>query len=124
LKKLVLILFSFISLFAFNSEMELFENLFGAMFKKQTIKVYTKKYKNLGGRLQVVHSCKKADIVLGDLECKNKPRFVLDYDEFKSYVDAIGGFYWRKGRPQLRLRKDKLEKYHLYISKEFEEYLN
>jgi len=124
LKKLVLIMVSYISLFAFNSEVELFENLFGVMFKKQIIKVYTKKYKKLGGRLKVVSSCKEADVVLGDVECENKPHFMLDYENFKHNKNAIGGFYWRKGRPQLRLRKENLMKYKLFVSKEFREYLN
>ena len=124
MKKLVLILVSFISLFAFSSEVELFGNLFKVMFKKDNIKVYTKNYQRLGIGLKIVNSCKEADIVLGNVKCANKPRFVLDYYSFKHNKEAIGGFYWRKGRPQLRLRKDNLIKYKLFISKEFEGYLN
>ena len=124
MKKFIILLSSFIYLFAFNSEISLFENLFGVMFKKTTIKVYTTKYKQLSGNLKIVNSCEKADIVLGDVKCPNKPQSVLDYDSFKQDKNAIGGFYWRKGRPQLRLRKNNLLKYKLFVSKEFKEYLN
>jgi len=104
--------------------MGLFGNLFSTMFKKNQIKVYTDKYDNSTDKIIIVYSCKEADIVLGDLICQNKPQFVLDYDSFKHNKNAIGGFYWRKGRPQLRLRKSNLIKHKLFISKEFEGYLN
>jgi len=121
LKTLILILIGF-QLFAYNSEIELFNRLFTIFMQKHNIKVYTQKYKTLGKDLKIVHSCKEADIVLGESMC-NKPRFLLDYYSFKNDKEAIGAFYWRKGRPQLRLRKEKLKKYNLYVSKNFEDYL-
>ena len=122
MKKIILIFLSIIYLFGFNNEIELFDTLFQVMLNKKKIKVYTKKYTHLGKNFIIVNSCKEADIVLGELNC-SKPRFVLDYYTLKSDKNAIGGFYWRKGRPQLRLRRANLEKYNLFISKEFEDYL-
>ena len=122
MKKIIIIFLSIVYLFGFNNEVELFNTLFKEMFNKTIIKVYTKKYTNLGNRFVIVNSCKKADIVLGELNC-SKPTFVLDYYNLKNNKNAIGGFYWRKGRPQLRLRRINLEKYNLYITKEFEDYL-
>ena len=120
MKKLILLL----AIVIVNAnEIELFENLFTQLFHKKEINIYTKKYSYFNSRiLKKVDSCKKADLVLGELDC-NKPRFVLNYHNFKKDKMAIGAFYWRKGRPQLRLRKDNILKYHLYLSKEFSEYL-
>ena len=123
MKKLVLILVSFISLFAFSSEVELFGNLFKVMFKKDNIKVYTKNYQTLGVGLKVVNSCKEADIVLGNVKCANKPRFVLDYYSFKHNKEAIGGFYWRKGRPQIKFKKNVIKKYNLFLPKSLKRYV-
>ena len=120
MKSLILL---FIVVFVNGNEIELFENLFSQMFKKTKVKVYTNKYKFFNSKiLYKVNSCKKADIVLGPLKC-DKPRFLLNYYNFKNDKKAIGAFYWRKGRPQLRLRKNNILRYHLHLSKEFSEYL-
>ena len=120
MKVMIILLVGFI--FAYSTEIELFNRLFTIFFQKNIIKIYTKKYKTLSKNLKIVNSCKNADLVLGNLKC-NKPRFLLDYYSFKNDKEAIGAFYWRKGRPQLRLRKEKLKKYNLYVSKNFEDYL-
>jgi len=122
LKKLVILLISLQTLFGYNSEVELFNKLFTILFQKKEIKIYTKKYTFLTPQLKIVSSCKLADLTLGELNC-SKPKFLLDYYNFKNDKNAIGAFYWRKGRPQLRLRKKELEKYKLFISKNFEDYL-
>jgi len=120
LKKVFLVFF--ITTFVFATEQsELFNNIFPELLHKNRIRVLTKlkldpKY------FIIVNSCKKAELVIGDFKC-NKPTFVLDYYEFKDNKNAIGAFYWRKGRPQLRFRKSNIDKYHLYISKDFEDYL-
>ncbi|QCI27911.1 hypothetical protein [Caminibacter pacificus] len=125
-KVIILLFFSVVLLFA-SAKIELFEKLFSTLFQKPVVYVLTNNpdIKNANSRvLIVVKSCKKADVIIGDVD-KNctKPRFLLDYYKFKNNKNAIGAFYWRKGRPQLRLRKKELEKYHLYISKEFEDFL-
>ena len=118
--KTVILLFMVVLLSA--NEVELFEKLFSEMFNKKEIKVYTK-YKNFNSKiLKKVTSCKEADIVLGELNC-SKPKFVLSYADFKNDSKVIGAFYWRKGRPQLRLRKNNILNHHLYLSKDFSEYL-
>ena len=122
MKKLVILLISLQTLFGYNSEVELFNKLFTILFQKKEIKIYTKKYTFLTPQLKIVSSCKLADLTLGELNC-SKPKFLLDYYNFKNDKNAIGAFYWRKGRPQLRLRKKELEKYKLFISKNFEDYL-
>jgi hypothetical protein len=111
-----------------NEERYLFEKLFQTLFNKKIIKVYTDKkdaqiIKN-SSVLKIVKSCKNADLVLNvtDMNC-SKPLFVLDYYVYKNHPEAIGAFYWRKGRPQLRLRKKLIKKYHLHVTKDFEDFL-
>jgi hypothetical protein len=115
-------------LFAENEEKYLFEKLFQILFNKKIIKIYTNKkdvqiIKN-SSVLKIVKSCENADLILNipDMNC-SKPLFVLDYYVYKNHPEAIGAFYWRKGRPQLRLRKKQIIKYHLYITKDFKDFL-
>jgi hypothetical protein len=107
-------------------EIKLFEKLFTGLFNKKTVYIYTKnkKYINIkSGYLINVDKCQKADLVLGISQtCKNKPVFLLDYYSYKENKNALGAFYWRKGRPQLRLRKKIIKKYHLQLLSEFREF--
>jgi hypothetical protein len=127
LKKILLFLVFFSSLFAKDIELKLFEQLFSSLFNKKTIYVYTSpKFDKIFKESKVlipVKECKKADIVFGVLKKCNKPIFVLNYYVYKSNPDVLGAFYWRKGRPQLRLRKKIILKYNLHIDKTFEDFL-
>jgi len=126
LRKVILIIFSSALLFA-SAKIELFEKLFTTLFQKPIVYVLTNnddiKY-STSKVLKIVNNCEDADIVVGNID-KNctKPRFLLDYYHFKKNPKAIGAFYWRKGRPQLRLRKKMIEEYRLHISKDFEDFL-
>jgi hypothetical protein len=129
LKKFAIFLTAMVFLFAEDSmELQLFEKLFSKLFNKKTVFVYTKpKYSKIFEDSKVIKltkSCKKADLQFGvyDKNC-TKPAFVLDYYIYKKHPDILGAFYWRKGRPQLRLRKKVIKKYNLHISKDFEDFL-
>ena len=126
MKKIVLFLGFSVLLFA-SAKLELFEKLFSSLFQKPVVFVLTNSSDILNADsrvLKVVHSCKKADVIIGNVD-KNcsKPRFMLDYYDYKQNKSAIGAFYWRKGRPQLRLREKEIKKYKLHISKDFEDFL-
>ena len=127
MKKVFLLVIFSIVVFAQNFEVKLFSELFTTLFNKKPVYIYTenKKYKTLHSlNLFVTNNCKKADIVLGVSEkCKDKPHFLLDYYNYKNDKNAIGALYWRKGRPQLRLREDNIKKYNLIIAPSFSEYL-
>ncbi len=109
-------------------ESTLFQRLFTELFDKKPVYVYTSaKYEKIlepSVNIIIVKSCKKADIQFGivDRNC-SKPVFVLDYYVYKKNPNILGAFYWRKGRPQLRLRRKIIEKYHLHICKDFEDYV-
>lgn len=71
-----------------------------------------------------VTSCKDADIViLKNLpnKCFNKPYFVTSYMDY-IHSNAIGAFYWRKSRPQLKLNAKMIKFYHLYLDKSLRKY--
>ena len=120
MKKLIILFFI---IFVNANEIELFENLFPQLFQKKEIKIYTYKYAKFNSSvLKKVNNCQSADIVLGEIKC-DKPKFLLNYYNFKKDKKAIGAFYWRKGRPQLRLRKENILYYNLHLSKAFSEYL-
>jgi len=129
LKKIFLLLIIFNAVvFALNdTEIKLFEKLFTTLFQKDVVIVYSEqsRYKNLNTlHLKSVKNCYRADIVLGVSKyCKYKPHFLLNYYNYMDNSDAIGAFYWRKGRPQLRLRKKQILRWHLHISPEFKEFL-
>jgi hypothetical protein len=129
LKKIIFIISISIT-FLFSSEIEakLYDKLFTTLFSKNIVKIYTEnpeikklKYKNI----VFVDDCKKADIVIGKIKQKcNKPVFVLSFKDYKHQKNAIGAFYWRKGRPQLRLRWIVIKKYHLYLSNDFKDFVD
>ena len=127
MRKLFLIIFIFTAVFAQNYEIKLFSQLFTVLFNKQPVYIYTEntKYKNIDSNfLKYTDICEKADLVLDKSHyCKNKPTFLLDYYDYVNDKNAIGAFYWRKGRPQLRLRRQNLLKYNLNISPEFKDYM-
>jgi len=114
-------------LIAQNVEIKLFSKLFTTLFNKKIVYIYSEiqKYKKINDNsLKNVNDCKKADIVLGKSKnCTKKLHFLLDYYDYKKDQDAVGAFYWRKGRPQLRLRKKIIENYRLHITPEFKEFL-
>jgi len=124
-------IFIFISevLLANSYEIKLYEMLFTKLFEKQKINLFVdknqKEFKN-SKVLKIVNTCKKADLVLlydiNNLKCKNKPIFVTSYIDFIS-SNAIGAFYWRKGRPQLILNKTMILSYHLHLDKSLLKYV-
>ena len=116
-------------LFANSYEIKLYETIFTKLFNKPVIYLFVDKnkeeFKN-SKVLKIVNNCKEADIILlyklEDLQCKNKPIFVTNYIDFIS-SNAIGAFYWRKGRPQLILNKKSIDSYNLHLDKSLLKYV-
>ena len=116
-------------LFANSYEIKLYETIFTKLFNKPVIYLFVdknkKEFKN-SKVLKIVNNCKKADLVLlydiNNLKCKDKPLFVTSYIDFKN-SNAIGAFYWRKGRPQLILNKKIIESYNLHLDKSLLKYV-
>jgi len=128
--KKILIIISISITFLFSSQIEakLYDKLFTTLFVKKIVKVYTEnpeikklKFKNI----IFVDDCNKADVVIGKIN-KNcsKPIFVLSFKDYRNMKNAVGAFYWRKGRPQLRLRFPVIKKYHLFLSNDFKDFID
>ena len=82
-----------------------------------------KKYSNLN----IVKNFNKADIIIVlNIPKKlpnNKPIFAVGYLTFKNCKPCIGGLYWKKGRPQLILIKERLQYFKINIPKEYRFYI-
>ena len=74
-----------------------------------------------------ITNCKKANILLiKDVEEKlkfEKPALALDYLSFKNCENCIGAFYWRKGRPQIILIRERLKKFNIKVKGELRRYI-
>ncbi len=128
--KAILILIFGLSLYA-NSlyETKLYKQVFTMLFGKKNINIYTNEvneqlFKN-SKKIKIVKDCNDADIVFLniDTKCNEKPLFVKDYDSFKNTKNVIGAFYYRKGRPQLKLRKKDINKFGLNLDNQLKAYL-
>jgi hypothetical protein len=129
LKVLVFLIIGIGFLYGGVEERILLEKVFENLFNKKVIKVYASKdvQKLLKGSvvIKIVKECKKADIIVGnfvDINC-SKPVFVFSYFLYKDHSNILGAFYWRKGRPQLRLRHNVIKKYNLFIKDDLKDFL-
>jgi len=78
-------------------------------------------------KVQLIKSPKDADFVLiqkdKDIHT-NGVIFVTNYHMLQHYKkDAIGGFYWQKGRPNILFLKPNLQKYKIRLPKDMQEYI-
>lgn len=118
-----------------NYTLKLYKHILHSIFKDLPIVIFADKdseqilKKSHDFRLQ--KRCNKStDILVGSnfrnlpKECKNKPLFVTTHREYMSSKNAIGAFYWTKGRPQIHFRKDLFKKYHLELPEDFQRYID
>lgn len=126
MKKIIIV---FLALFAFG-EIEglkpLLENVLPIITHKQKVKIFTlpKYYIYFKDKKFIlVDECKNSDIVFGNFICKNKPTFALDYYFYKKYKNAIGVFYYRKGRPQLKFKKKGLIKFFKSVPESLKDFV-
>ena len=111
MKKIIII---FLAVSAFGEILglkPLLENIFPLIVHKQKVKVFTipRYYKFFySKKFIIVKECERSDIVFGNFICDDKPTFALNYYFYKTHKNAIGAFYYRKGRPQLKFKKEGL----------------
>jgi len=114
-------------------ELKLYEKVLPYIFETP-IKVYvdgsTKNLLQNSDEFEIKSTCSD-DVVLvigknfSDLPqaCKEKPLFATSYRWYKNYKNSLGAFYWRKGRPQLRFKKDIFEKYNIDVPYSLRKYV-
>lgn len=109
---------------------EILEGLFP---QKKTIKIYiddvkkAKILKETGLPIKLVPYPQEADLLMISEKIgipADKPIFAGTYRILVIYPNrAIGGFYWKKGRPTLIFSEKSLHRYHFKLPKKFEKYM-
>ena len=133
--KVIILIFSLIvTLIANDIELEssIFNTIIQEITSKSTPKVYihteVKSLQTNPKQLQIVQSCKDADIVvlstLKDIPqaCQGKVFFGTRYGHLKNQ-DVIGAFFWQKGRPNVSFYKSRLNAYDIKLDKSFGKYI-
>jgi len=113
-------------------ERKIYNKVLHTLYVKPTINVYTDKKNYIRfpkeNNFNIVDKCDQSDVVFLSYEsslvyCADKPIFVDNYNDFISIPNVIGAFYYRKGRPQLKLNKDYINQFDLNIDKSLLKYV-
>ena len=135
MKKIILLLSIPFLLLAWDMQYELkiYATLLHNLFpKKQSIKVWSDDAKkedmlSIISGVKIVKNIKNADILIVEKDKKlpqKKLIFAINYLIFKYYEkDAIGGFYWKEGRPNILFLRQNLAKHHIKLPSEFNEFM-
>jgi len=135
IKKIIVTIFFLFSFLNANDNitLKLYEKVLTSIFHSQTIKVFvdeqSKEILKNSDVFEIVDSCDKSVVVLvGSFStlansCENKPIFSTSYRAFKHTPNSFGAYYWRKGRPQLKFKREALDKYHLSLPFTLERYI-
>ncbi|QOR61340.1 hypothetical protein ACM66Z_07755 [Sulfurovum sp. ST-21] len=127
-----------------ESTLKIYHQIFSVLVPKPVIRVFTddREYRQVfaySKRIFLSRDPEKADVILvtnrstlskirGEREnMRNKERepvlFVTDYRLLKLSPEAVGAFYWRKGRSQLLFIKNRLDKHNITLPKEYKNFL-
>lgn len=71
--------------------------------------------------------CEDADFILvakGDKNVCDKPEIVFNYASFLHDPNAVGVFFWQKGRPTIRFSAQRLKRYGLHIEGELSKFVS
>jgi hypothetical protein len=124
-------------LLAFSSnnsfEVKLYDKIFSSMFpQKAVIKVWSDSDEKVSfltkiPKVVIVNNQNEADILFVTKQkdiVSQKMKFVTSYQLLKKYrQSAVGGFYWKKGRPNILFLEANLNKYNISLPKSFNEYI-
>jgi len=108
------------------------EKMLNSMVKKKEIAVYSKnkticKIVFPAKEIQFTDSCQKADFVLCssgiDKSC-DKPLIVFKYNKYLKNKNAVGVFFWQKGRPTIRFSQKRLEHFKLHVNGELSKFVS
>ena len=130
---ILIILLSFsINASTLQIEQKIYSLVFEGLFSQNSIKVWCDD-KNKNSifvnieKVKIVNNKSEADILMlfNTYELKTKKMvFVGKYRLLKEYNgNAIGGFYWQKGRPNLIILDKNLNYYKLKVSNKLLEYV-
>ena len=132
---LILLLASVLSAFDTITAAKIFDKIFQAMTDKQQVKVYSSNemYKEVvisAPSLNLVSSCKEADIILIDSmkeipkECKEKLFFTTSNFVFKKFDNAVGAFYCDRGHISIKFSESRLDNHNVKLPNSFKKYIS
>jgi hypothetical protein len=131
MKKFIILIYFSINIFANNQDYEskLYEKVLGSIFNNDIITIYSdeglKDTIRKSSKFIIVDNCEDAVVSIGKIfksKCEKLPLFTTNYKVFKNEPNVIGAFYWRKGRPQLKLKSDVLNDFNLTIPNSLQKY--
>jgi len=129
---LLLVLLTDLSAFDSHWETLIVEKMLHSMLDKKEIAVYSKN-KDIcqiivsANKIHLVNSCQKADFVLsayGIAKLCDKPLIVFQYNKYIQNKNAVGVFFWQKGRPTIRFSKKRLEYFKLHVNGELSKFVS
>jgi len=114
-------------------EIKILSAITDALFPNtQVVKVWTDTPKSILflkniQKMKLVSSIEEAEVLFltknNDIESK-KMKFVTSYQLLKRYKSStLGGFYWKKGRPNILFIKDNLIKYNKMLPESMSKYI-
>jgi hypothetical protein len=112
-------------------EKMIIEKILQSVSNQKDIGIYTQdenilKIVKTINNIHVVKSCEKADFVLSKLDNRSschKPVLLFSYNEYIHTPDAIGVFFWQKGRPTIRFSSQRLKNFGLHIDGELSKFV-
>ena len=124
----------FLSAFTIDYEVKIYDAILSALFpKKSTIVIWTDNHERDTvlyklHNIRITYVMENADLLL--IGSKNTHlhnsmmKFVTSYKLLKRYEkSAIGGFYWKKGRPNIIFLQKNLQKYNIKLPSSLSEYI-
>jgi hypothetical protein len=136
LKKLILTLILILSPI-YSSEIKTASKIMGkissVLIKKENTSVLTNDARNeeivsYSMKMKNISSCNNADMII--THTKDIPKcdkevliFVTNYLAFKALPEAVGAFFYQKGRPNIIFREENLAKYNIVLPSEFNKYI-
>lgn len=108
------------------------EKIVTAVIPATPVKLYTQERELLQSlenskAVSLQSECFRADIILRGITSQEqcgKPAIVFSYGDFIAMDDAVGVFYWQKGRPTIRFSQKRLEKFGLNINGEMSKFVS
>jgi len=132
----LLIIFFFSNLVASDIKWEslILEKMLTSMSSTNKVLIYTKspKMKKIvehltDGKVRVTNNCKKADFALlteDEKEACDKPEIVFNYRGYLHNQNAVGVFFWQKGRPTIRFSSKRLKYFDLQVRGELSKFVS
>lgn len=129
MKKIIVSFFIIVTaLYSASSESKIIKLIFDSLYGGD-VSIYTKDSKKVDiineAGFKLVDSCSQADIVYSSKKlkgCNNKPLFTDNFKVFSKNKNAIGAFYWKKGRPNILFLKPRLDKFNLTLPLKLKKY--